>query len=79
MEDGLAAPSGAVGRHLGDVDSGLRGAARVLEAEYEVPFISHTPMEPFNVNVRIEGGDLEIWTPAQNQDRLVDRVIRDTG
>jgi isoquinoline 1-oxidoreductase beta subunit len=79
MKDGLAAPAGAVGKEWGDVEGGLRGAARVLEAEYEVPFISHTPMEPFNVNVRIEGDSLEIWAPTQNQDRLVNRVVRDTG
>jgi isoquinoline 1-oxidoreductase subunit beta len=44
-----------------------------------VPFLAHTPMEPFNVNVRIEGDRLEIWAPTQNQDRLVNRVVRDTG
>jgi isoquinoline 1-oxidoreductase beta subunit len=79
MQDGLNAREAAVGRAWGEVAEGLRGAARVLEADYEVPFLAHTPMEPFNVNVRIEGDLLEIWAPTQAQDRLVGRVARDTG
>jgi isoquinoline 1-oxidoreductase subunit beta len=79
MKDGLGAAQAAVGRAWGDVAEGLKGAARVLEADYEVPFLAHTPMEPFNVNVRIQGDLLEIWAPTQNQDRLVNRVVRDTG
>jgi isoquinoline 1-oxidoreductase beta subunit len=79
MKDGLAATTAAVAKSWGDVDAALSGAARVVEADYEVPFLAHTPMEPFNVNVRIEGEMLEIWAPTQNQDRLVNRVVRETG
>ncbi|MGG5812453.1 molybdopterin cofactor-binding domain-containing protein [Falsiroseomonas sp. CW058] len=79
MRDGLAQPQGAVARNDGDVEAALRGAAKVVEAEYEVPFLSHTPLEPYNINVRIDGDRLEIWGPSQNQDRLVNRVVRDTG
>ncbi|WP_270937991.1 xanthine dehydrogenase family protein molybdopterin-binding subunit, partial [Falsiroseomonas oryzae] len=79
MKDGLAGAQAAVSRNDGDVEAALRGAARVVEADYEVPFLSHTPLEPWNINVRIEGDRLEIWAPTQNQDRLVNRVVRDTG
>ena len=79
MKDGLAQPQGAVARNDGDVDAALRSAARVVEAEYEVPFLSHTPLEPWNINVRIEGDRLEIWAPTQNQDRLLNRVVRETN
>jgi isoquinoline 1-oxidoreductase beta subunit len=79
MKSGLEAREAAVARNDGDVDAALRGAARVVEADYEVPFLAHTPLEPWNINVRIEGDRLEIWAPTQNQDRLVNRVVRDTG
>jgi isoquinoline 1-oxidoreductase subunit beta len=79
MREGLGAEKGAVAKEWGDVEAGLRTAAKRVEADYEVPFIAHTPMEPFNVNIHIQGDLLEIWAPTQNQDRLVNRVVRDTG
>ncbi len=79
MRDGLAASQAALGRSWGDVADGLRGAAKQIEAVYEVPFLAHTPMEPFNITVAIGDEVLEIWAPTQAQDRLVDRIARDTG
>lgn len=79
MQEGLMAPQAAVGRSWGDAAEGLRGAAKLLEASYEVPFLAHTPMEPFNLTVAIRDDALEIWAPTQAQDRLVDRVARETG
>ncbi len=41
---------GAAGRHVirdrGNVDEALGSAVRVVEAEYFVPYLVHTPMEP---------------------------------
>lgn len=80
MARALDAPQAAVGRAWGDVAEGLRGASRRVEASYEVPFLAHTPMEPFNVTAAIRAdGLLELWAPSQAQDRLVTRVIRETG
>jgi isoquinoline 1-oxidoreductase beta subunit len=79
MKAGLDQREAAVARNDGDVEAALRGAARVVEADYEAPFLAHTPLEPYNINVRIDGDRLEIWAPTQNQDRLVNRVVRDTG
>lgn len=48
----------------------LAGAAKVVEADYEVPYIAHTPMEPFSVTLEpTADGGLEIWGPFQTQDR----------
>ena len=49
----------------GDVDQALKGAAKVLEARYEVPFINHSALEPMNTTVAIENGKVEIWSPTQ--------------
>lgn len=42
-------------------------AARRIVAEYEFPFLAHTPMEPLNATVRFDGDDAEAWVPSQFQ------------
>ncbi len=63
----LAGTPGAVALQKGDCDAALAAAARRLEAEYDVPYLAHAPMEPLNCAVRIEGGRCEIWTGTQFQ------------
>jgi isoquinoline 1-oxidoreductase beta subunit len=58
---------GAVAAEAGDADAGLAGAARRLEAEYDVPYLAHAPMEPLNCTVKLEGDRCEIWTGTQMQ------------
>jgi isoquinoline 1-oxidoreductase beta subunit len=42
-------------------------AARRIIAEYEFPYLAHTPMEPLNATVRFEGNKAEAWIPSQFQ------------
>jgi isoquinoline 1-oxidoreductase subunit beta len=42
-------------------------AARRIVAEYEFPYLAHTPMEPLNATVRFEGNKAEAWVPSQFQ------------
>ena len=44
----LAAKPGAVARNDGDVNAALASGAKKIEAVYEVPYLSHAPMEPMN-------------------------------
>src|SRR5207253_11338962 len=39
---------GAVQKKTGDVEAALAGAAKKIEAVYEVPYLAHAPMEPLN-------------------------------
>jgi isoquinoline 1-oxidoreductase beta subunit len=79
MREGLGATQAAVAKQEGDVDAALAAAARVVESDYEVPYIAHTPMEPWNCTVRITGDIVELWGPLQNQDRVLAAAARRLG
>ncbi len=40
---------------------------RRIVAEYEFPYLAHTPMEPLNATVHFEGQKAEAWVPSQFQ------------
>ncbi|RYF94645.1 MAG: xanthine dehydrogenase family protein molybdopterin-binding subunit [Caulobacteraceae bacterium] len=70
MLAGLDKDAEAIGARNDDVASVLAGAAKVVEADYEVPYIAHTPMEPWSVTIApTADGGLELWGPFQTQDR----------
>lgn len=41
--------------------------ANRIVAEYEFPYLAHTPMEPLNATVRFDGDRAEAWVPSQFQ------------
>ena len=66
-------------RNEGDVDRALAGAARVVEATYELPLLAHVPMEPINCLADVRPGRAEIWGPMQDPDGVRDLTARVTG
>jgi isoquinoline 1-oxidoreductase beta subunit len=58
---------GAVAKQVGDADQALAGAAKKLEAVYEVPYLSHAPMEPMNCTAVVRPDSCEVWASTQMQ------------
>jgi isoquinoline 1-oxidoreductase beta subunit len=62
-----AKPDGTtVVRNDGDTAAALAGAAKVVEATYSYPFISHSTLEPMNTLAHVQGDRAEIWCPTQH-------------
>jgi isoquinoline 1-oxidoreductase beta subunit len=51
--------------HRGDVDAALRGAARVIDAEYHAPYLAHGAVEPVNCTVQVADGAATVWVSTQ--------------
>ena len=65
----IAGTAGTVARNAGSIMDALAGAGQVIEADFEFPFLAHSPLEPMNCVVRISNGKCEIWNAAQQQTR----------
>ncbi len=66
LREGLDAKEAFVGNKAGDVAGALKGAAKVVEAVYGVPFQNHATMEPMNATALWTPERCEVWTPTQN-------------
>ncbi|MDH4110491.1 MAG: molybdopterin-dependent oxidoreductase [Gammaproteobacteria bacterium] len=49
----------------GDFDAAIAAAARVIVRRYEVPFVSHAPLEPQNCYAHVTGDSCHIIAPTQ--------------
>jgi isoquinoline 1-oxidoreductase beta subunit len=71
--------AGAVFREAGDADNALSGAAKTVTATYQLPFLSHSPMEPQNTTAHVTADKAVIITPTQFQQLIPHVVAGATG
>ena len=74
----VRAPGDTV-RKLGDADRALATAAKVIEAEYVVPHLTHSPMEPPAALVKIDGDRCEVWACTQDPQDAQEAVAKLLG
>ena len=77
----LAEQPGVEARKDGDAAASLAGAAKRVEAVYEVPFLHHATMEPMTctAHVRSDEGGCDVWVPTQNQTGAQEVAAEITG
>ena len=64
LKDALAKPAATV-KKLGDADTAIAGAAKRIEAAYELPFLAHATMEPMNFTADVHKDGCDIYGPTQ--------------
>lgn len=56
-----------IAKPQGDVAAALKGAAKVVEAEYVQPLQAHVPLEPMNFTAHVNGDSVLLVGPTQFQ------------
>ncbi|HSI43627.1 MAG TPA: xanthine dehydrogenase family protein molybdopterin-binding subunit [Methylotenera sp.] len=74
-----AATPGLNAAKAGDSKAALSKAATLVEADYALPYLAHSPMEPLNCSVKISKDLCEIWTGTQMQTTDQQAAAKITG
>ena len=76
----LAKTEGKVIHNQGNFDQSYTDAPVKLEAFYETPIVSHSPMEPMNCLAHWQDGDkVELWVSAQGPDLVKGEIAAKFG
>ena len=63
----LADKPGTPARTVGDAEKALAGAAKVMTAKFEFPYLAHATMETLDCVVRLTKDSCELWSGTQSQ------------
>lgn len=61
----LDSSEATVRRKDGDVETAFKNAAKVVKAEYQCPFLPHSPLEPMNFFAHVRSDGVELVGPTQ--------------
>ncbi len=67
----------AVAKRRGDAEAAMGGT--LVEAMYEVPHLSHAPMEPLNASAHVHDGMVEVWLGTQAPELATTLAARAAG
>lgn len=61
----LAKTPGVIAAQQGNVEQAFAGAAKVLKAAYDFPYLAHAAMEPMNCVMQLTPDGCEVWNGEQ--------------
>jgi isoquinoline 1-oxidoreductase beta subunit len=70
---------GVVAKDEGGAQAAIDKAATKLSAVYQLPFLSHAPMEPVNCLIQVRPDGAEVWVGTQVPVRARNAVAKATG
>src|SRR5512140_752527 len=80
LKEGRDAKDLPSARKIGDTDAALASAAKVVEGEYDSPYLSHAPMEPMTSTAWFkDDGTLEVWVSTQNAEASIATAAETSG
>ena len=63
----------------GDPEAVLKNASQIVEAVYEVPYLDHAVMEPFNCTAQVTPDRVDIWVGSQSPEEATTDASKITG
>jgi isoquinoline 1-oxidoreductase beta subunit len=73
------AKDGPVANEAGDYAGTIAKAKNVVEADYRVPYLAHSCMEPMNCTASIAKGRCDVWVGTQNPESALAAAAEVTG
>ena len=78
LAEAMSKPAASIKKE-GDVDAAMQGAAKKLEATYELPFLSHSPLEPMNFTADVRKDSALLIGSTQFQQMALGMASEITG
>ncbi len=69
----------ALAHEQGDVNATMAGATTRIDAVYELPYLSHSTMEPMNCTARVQADRVDVWVGTQNPEGSLAVAAEVTG
>jgi len=79
LRSGLDVETAPAAVARGDAVARLREAGRVVEADYEVPFLTHVSMEPITCAAQVSDRRCDVWMSTQGHDVVLEALKDVTG
>jgi isoquinoline 1-oxidoreductase subunit beta len=70
---------GVVAKAEGNALAALNTAAKVVEADYEAPYLAHATMEPMNCTAQVRPERVDVWVGTQNPEAVLAAAAEITG
>jgi isoquinoline 1-oxidoreductase beta subunit len=70
---------GVVAKEQGDTLKALSAATKVVEADYEAPYLAHATMEPMNCTAQVTPERVDVWVSTQNPESTLAAAAETAG